>query len=450
MYDLIIIGAGPAGYSAAELAGKAGLSVLLAEKGRIGGVCLNEGCIPSKTILHSSKLFAAAKSSEKFGVRAADVSFDLTTVMARKQKIIDAMGNGIAFTLKKNNVVTIAGEAVIRGRTGIAFTVAVGDTAFETERLLICTGSEAVTPPVPGISQSFVYTNKEILSVSTIPSQLVVIGAGAIGLELATFFAEAGSDVCVVEMLPHICGALDKDIGTGLRRELEKKGIRFFLQSKVTAIGDHTITFDCNGKSETLNANVVLASIGRKPVISGFGLETIDVACDKGAIRTDTRGRTNVKGVWAAGDVNGNSMLAHTAYREARACVNDMLGKDDTVNYRAIPSVVYTHPEVATVGLTKEEAASLGVEVIETRLPMTFNGRYCAETDGERGVVKAVIDAKSKVILGIHMLGGHCSEMIFGAAAMIEKNLVVDDISNIVFPHPTVSEIIKDAIMIAQ
>jgi dihydrolipoamide dehydrogenase len=449
MHDLIVVGAGPAGYSAAEFAGKSGLSVVLAEKGRIGGVCLNEGCIPSKTILHSSNLFASAKSSEKFGVTVPDVRFDLATVMARKQKIIDAMANGIAFTLKKNNVATISGEATVRGKTSGGFAVAIGGADFEAKRLLICTGSESVVPPIPGIKQAFVLTNKEILSVSSLPSKLVVIGAGAIGLELATFFAEAGCEVSVVEMLPHVGGVLDKDIGMGLKRELEKKGIRFFLQSRVTAIGDHTVAFDSGAAPQTVEAEIVLASVGRKPVVSGLGLETLNVALEKGALKTDARGRTNVDGVWAAGDVNGASMLAHTAYREAQACINDMLGKEDAVNYRAIPSVVYTHPEVATAGLTKEEAASMGIEVVETRLPMTYNGRYCTETDGERGIVKAVIDAKSRAILGIHMLGGHCSEMIFGAAAMIERNMVVDDVSQIVFPHPTVSEIIKDVIMLA-
>jgi dihydrolipoamide dehydrogenase len=446
MFDLIIIGAGPAGYSAAERAGKAGLSTLLIEKESLGGVCLNEGCIPSKTLLHSSKLLATARSSEKFGVSATGVSFDLATVMARKQKIVDTMRNGISFTLKKNKIEALAGEAMIRGKADGVFTVSTGDTTYEAKRLLICTGSTAVLPPIPGIDRPLVHTNREILSVSSIPSQLAIIGAGAIGLEFATFFAEVGSTVSVIEMLPNIGGMLDKDIGTGLRRELEKKGIRFFMESKATEIGDGTVTFACDGKTQTLDAEIVLVSVGRKPVVSGFGIESIGVACERGSITTDVRGRTNVDGVWAAGDVNGVSMLAHTAYREAQACINDMLGRDDAVNYRAIPSVIYTHPEAASVGLTKEEAAAQGYEAVETRLPMTFNGRYTAETEGERGIIKAVTEAKSGQLLGMHMLGGHCSEMIFGAAAMIEQNLTADDVSKFVFPHPTVSEIIRDVL----
>jgi dihydrolipoamide dehydrogenase len=448
MHDLIVIGAGPAGYSAAEKAAKAGMTTLLIEKDRVGGVCLNEGCVPSKTLLHSSGLYEASRSSEKFGVTATGVRFDLAAVMSRKEKIVDTMRNGIAFTLKKCHVETMAGEAVIRGKSNGVFSVTAGGApAYEANRLLICTGSKAILPALPGIDRPCVFSNREILAVSSIPSRLAVIGAGAIGLEFATFFAEAGSAVSVIEMLPTIGGRLDKDIGSGLKRELERKGIRFFLQAKVTAIGDRAVAFDTDGKSQSLNADIVLVSVGRKPVVSGFGLESIQVACDKGAIATDARGRTNVEGVWAAGDVNGVSMLAHTAYREAQACINDMLGKDDAVNYRSIPSVIYTHPEVATVGLTKDEAAAEGYEVAEARLPMTFNARYCAETEGERGIAKAVVDAKTKQVLGVHMLGGHCSEMIHGAAAMIERGMDVEDISKIVFPHPTVSEIIKEVIL---
>jgi dihydrolipoamide dehydrogenase len=292
-----------------------------------------------------------------------------------------------------------------------------------------------------------VHTNREILEVSSVPSRLAVIGAGAIGLEFATFFADAGSEVSVIEMLPQIGGAIDKDIGAGLKRELEKKGVRFFMQAKATAIVDRAITFECEGTSRTLEADILLMSVGRKPVVSGFGLESLQVACDKGAVLTDERGRTSVEGVWAAGDVNGVSMLAHTAYREAQACVNDMLGKNDAVNYRAIPSVIYTHPEAAAVGLTKADAEAHGYEAVETRLPMTFNARYCAETEGEHGIIKAVIDTKTRRLLGLHMLGGDCSEMIFGAAAMIERGMTIDDVSTIVFPHPTVSEIIKDVML---
>ena len=445
MHDLIIIGGGPAGYVAAEHAGKSGLSVLLIEKGSLGGVCLNEGCIPSKTLLHCVKLFSAAKSSAAFGVTAERVSFDLGPVMARKQKTVETMRNGIASTLAKHKVEICAGSAAILGKSGGTFRVAAAGKEHEAARLLVCTGSEAVRLGVPGAQQDFVMTNREILSVSSIPSTIAVIGGGAIGLEFASFFAEAGSRVSVVEILPTIGGRLDKDIAGALKRELDKKGIVFYLQSKVTSIGDRSVTFESGGKSQTLPADIVLISVGRRPVIGGFGLETLGVMVEKGAIKTDLQGRTNVPGVWAAGDVNGISMLAHTAFREAKVCVHDMLGIRDAVNYDAIPSVIYTHPEAATVGLTKDEAAARGFAPVEGRLPLTFNGRYFAETDNERGTIRVVADAKSRRLLGVHLLGGNCSELIGGAAALIEQGLTLEDAAKIVFPHPTVSEIIGDA-----
>jgi dihydrolipoamide dehydrogenase len=446
MYDLIVIGGGPAGYYAAERAGKAKLSTLLVEKSQIGGVCLNEGCVPSKTMLHSAGLFVSAASSEKFGVRALDVHFDLATVMARKQKIVESLRSGIAFTLKKCNVETCAGPAVIKGKTGNGFKVSVLEKEFEAKRLLVCTGSEAIRLDLPGMKQEFVMTSREILSVSSIPPALAVIGAGAIGLEFAVFFAEAGSRVTVIEMLPQIGGAIDKDISRALQRELEKKGIVFHLQAKVVGAGDHSVTFESGGKTQTLASDIALVSVGRRPVVMGIGLETLGVAVEKGAIATDEKGRTTAGGVWAAGDVNGRSMLAHTAYREAQVCIDDMLGRDSRVNYRAIPSVIYTHPEAACVGLTKEEAIAEGFEAAEAKLPMGYNSRFTAETADGRGIAKAVIDAKTRKLLGVHMAGDHCSEIIFGAAAFIQCGMTVDDVSQFVFPHPTISEMLKDTI----
>jgi|WetSurMetagenome_2_1015567.scaffolds.fasta_scaffold00707_4 dihydrolipoamide dehydrogenase len=445
MYDLIIVGGGPAGHTAAEHAGKAGLSTLLIEKSDLGGVCLNEGCIPSKTLLHCVKLYSAAKSSASFGVNASGVTFDLGPVMARKRKVVETLRNGIASTLAKSKVETCGGTASILGKSGEAFKVAAAGKEYEAKRLLVCTGSEAVRLGVPGADRDFVLTNREILSVSSVPASIVIVGGGAIGLEFASFFAEAGSSVAVIEMLETIGGRLDRDIASALRRELEKKGIKFYMQSRVTEIGDHAVTFNDGAALRTLAADVVLMSVGRRPVTAGFGLETLGVAVERGAIKTDARCRTNVPGVWAAGDVNGVSMLAHTAFREGRVAVHDMLGLDDTVNYDAIPSVIYTHPEAATVGLTKDEAAARGFTPAEGRLPLTFNGRYLAEADAERGSIRVVADSKSRRLLGVHMVGGGCSELIWGAAAMLERGLTLEDVAAFVFPHPTVSEVIGDA-----
>jgi dihydrolipoamide dehydrogenase len=446
MYDLIVLGAGPAGYLAAERAGAAGLNTVLIEKGHLGGVCLNEGCIPSKTLLYSAKLYDQAKHSQSFGVAASNVTFDLSAVMARKERIIDTQRKGIASALKRHRIAVEAGEGTILQKQGQALRVQVNDRTFEGERLLVCAGSEAIRPPIPGGDQPFVYTNREILSVKSIPGSLVVVGGGVIGLEIATFFAEVGSRVTVVELLPAVGGPLDSEIAGILQKEMEKKGIAFKLQAKVSTIGDHAVTYDVNGVQESSAADIVLMSVGRRPVTGAIGLENIGVFVDKGAIRTDERGRTNVPGVWAAGDVNGVSMLAHTAYREAEVCVNDMLGKKDRMRYSSVPAVIYTHPEVATVGLTVAEAEKRGLAVVGAKLPLSYSGRYCAENEGGRGMCKVVVDKKYGTLLGVHMIGGLCSEMIFGAAAMVESELRVEDIKEIVFPHPTVSEIIKDTL----
>ena len=449
MHDLIILGGGPAGYTAAERAGAAGLSTVLIENSFIGGVCLNEGCIPSKTLLYSSKLYTQARASQAYGVNAANASLDLGAIMARKEKIIGNLQKGIAFSLKKNGVTFESGAGVILGRENGAFRVRVGEKIIEGSRLLVCTGSGAIRLPVPGADRPFVLTNREILSIDRIPKRLVIVGGGAIGLEFATFFVEAGSAVTVIELLPAIGGAIDPEIGQALKRELEKKGIAFRLDSRATSIGDHSVTFETAGQSETTGADVVLMSVGRRPAVNGIGLETIGVTVEKGGVRTDERGRTNVDGVWAAGDVNGVSMLAHTAYREAEACVNDMRGIDDAVNYDAIPWVIYTHPEVAGVGLTDTGAAKRGMDVATAKLPLSYNGRFLAENEGTRGLCKVVIDKQSRVLLGAHIIGGHCSEMIFGAAMMVEKKMTSGDIDRMVFPHPTVSEIIRDTVRLA-
>ena len=445
MFDLIVLGGGPAGYHGAERAAKAGFSTLLIEKSSLGGVCLNEGCIPSKTLLYSSKLFAAAKNSSAYGVTARDVAFDVQTVMTRKRKIIDMHCRGIAGGLKKCGVAIETGSGLILPKTE-SFNIAVGEKTFQGKRLLLCTGSEALRLPVPGADQPFVVTNREILSIDALPRDLVVVGAGAIGLELAVFFAETGSNVTVVELLPDIGGSVDKEIGQVLKRELEKANIRFLPQTRVTSFGDHAVNWESPAGTGTTAADSALMSVGRRSVTQGLGLESIGVTIEKKAIVTDEHGRTNVEGVWAAGDVNGRSMLAHTAYREADACIDDMLGRKSPVNYDAIAQVIYTHPEVAGVGLTAEEAGIRGFEVLVGKLPLSYNARYGAENEGGRGICKVVVDKQRRRLLGVHIIGGACSEMIFGAAMMIDRKMTVPEILAQVFPHPTVSEIIKDAV----
>jgi len=318
------------------------------------------------------------------------------------------------------------------------------------DRLLIATGSFPFVPPISGIKEGlekgYVLTNREILELDVIPTSLVVIGGGIVGLEMASYFNSAGSKVTVIEMLDHIGGNMDREISDILLNTYKKKGIEFELSSKVIEIKDGKVVYEKDGKLIENSAEKVLLSSGRRPNVEGFGLENIGVEVEKGSIKTDERLKTNVPEVYAAGDVNGKLMLAHTAYREAEVCINNIIGKRDLMRYEAIPSVVYTNPEVAWVGETEESVSQKGLDYEIVKLPMLYSGRFVAENDGFDGLCKILIDKKKKTILGCHMIGNYSSEIIYGVALMIEAQMRVDDIKELVFPHPTVSEIIREVI----
>lgn len=453
-YDLMVLGGGPAGYLAAERAAHAGLSVLLVEKRAVGGVCLNEGCIPSKALLYSAKILEQAQHAAAYGVRVPEgLAIDHPAVIARKDKVVRTLVAGVKAALKKNGVTLVSGEGIITGRTAEGYTVAANGESYVGKNLLIATGSVPILPPIPGLQDSvtrgYALTNREILSLTEIPKTLTVIGGGVIGLEMASYYAVAGSKVTVVEMLERVGGPLDTDIADALLVQLQKKGITFLLGAKVTAIGPDgadAVVYEKDGKTESLSGDKVLVSIGRRANTAGIGLETIGVETERGRIPTDDQGRTNRPGVYAAGDVNGVSMLAHTAYREAEVVVNHLLGKRDCMRYGAIPAVIYTQPEVACVGETSASAQKKGLAVETVKLPMTYSGRYLAENERGEGFIKLLVENGSRRILGIHLIGSYASEMIFGAALMLETELRVEDIRELVFPHPTVSEIIREAI----
>jgi len=451
MYDLLVLGGGPGGYMAAERAGGAGLSVLLIEKNKIGGVCLNEGCVPSKTLLNSAKIYDHACHGEKYGVTTENAKIDQEAVINRKNKVVKNLVNGIKFTLKNNKVTVKEGLGVILGRENGIISVAVGDEVFEAKNLVIATGSEAVVPPIPGvkegISDGTVLTNREILDLTVIPESLVVVGGGVIGLEMASYFNTVGSKVTVIEMLDHIAGPADRELSTLLQKNFTQKGITFNLNCKVTAVGNGQVTYTtADGQTQNAAATKTLLSIGRRAVSQGFGLEKIGVLVERGRIVTDAQGRTNVPGVYAVGDVNGVWMLAHAAYREAEVAVNTILGKKDNMRYQAMPSVLYTNPEMAFVGETEESCIEKGIKYEKTVLPMNFSGRYMAENEGGDGIIKILIDPDRQRLLGCHLLGTYASEIIVSAGMMIESEMRINDIKEIIFPHPTVSEIIREAI----
>ena len=450
MYDLIVIGGGPAGYLASERAGAAGLNTLLIEKRFIGGVCLNEGCVPSKALLYSAKLYDGAAHGDKYGITVENIKLDHAKVVARKRKVVDTLVGGIKAGLKAHKVTVVEGEAHIEKRTGSEFKVSVGDTVYEGARLLIACGSEAAMPPIPGVKENFekgfVLTNREILDLEVVPERLVVIGGGVIGLEMASYFNSAGSKVTVIEMMNKIAGPTDGDISKILQKNYEKKGITFLLGAKVVEVTDKGVKYDLGGKVELVEADKVLLSIGRRPSTAGLGLENIGVEMNRGAILTDEQGRTNVAGVFASGDCNGKMMLAHVAYRESEVAINTIMGKKDRMRYTAVPSVIYTNPEVAFVGLTEEQAKAEGMDVAVVNTTMKYSGRYVAENEGGDGICKLVIDKKNNRLVGVHMIGNYSSEIIISAVTMLETEMRIEDIKEIIFPHPTVCEIIREGL----
>lgn len=449
MYDVIVIGGGPGGYLAAERSAHAGLKTLLFEKRALGGVCLNEGCIPSKALLHSAKTYEHALHAANYGVTCNNVSIDQAAVITRKAKVVRTLVAGIRAKMKNAGVTVVMEEATINGQDARGFLVSAGGQTYTGTHLIIATGSSNVIPPLPGFKEnlgSFVLTNREVLELKEIPKHFVVIGGGVIGLEMACYYNAVGSRVTVVEMLDHIAGSTDREISTMLQKELKRKGITFLLGHKVQAVEPGTvIAEDPNGHTANIAADKVLLSIGRRANCDGIGLENIGVAYNRG-ITTDAMCRTNVPNVYAIGDVNGHHMLAHTAYREAEVAVNTILGKKDTMRYHANPSVIYTQPEIASVGKTEEECVEKGIDYEVAKLSMRYSGRFVAENEGADGLCKVIIDRKRRTVLGVHLLGTYSGEIIWGAAEMIEMQLRVTDARQIIFPHPTVSEIIREVL----
>ena len=448
MTDLLIIGGGPAGYVAAERAGHHGLSVTLFEKKALGGVCLNEGCIPTKTLLYSAKTYENALHADKYGVKTENVGYDYEKIISRKNKVVRKLVAGVKSKMTANQVTVIEGAATIVGRGQDGIEVSCNGDIYKGKNLLICTGSEAAVPPIPGLKEvgDVVVTNREILELKQQPKSLVVIGGGVIGMEFASFFNSLGTKVTIVEMLPEILGGLDFEISAMLRDIYAKKGIDFHLNAKVVQVDGHKVVFEKEGKTQTVEGEKILLSVGRRPVTQGFGLENLNVELNRGGIKTDEKMCTNVPGVFAAGDVTGFSLLAHTASREGEVVVNNLVGRRDRMRYNAIPGVVYTNPEVAGVGETEESAKAKGIAYKVAKLPMSYSGRFVAENEGGNGLCKVLVGEKYGEVIGVHLLGNPSSEIIYGACMAIEQEMTVKELQEVVFPHPTVSEIIKETI----
>lgn len=444
-FDLAIIGAGPGGYVAAQRAAAQGLKTVLFEERELGGVCLNEGCIPTKTLLYSAKLYEHASGSEKYGVSVEGASLDFSKVMARKDKVTKKLTGAIRVSLRNLGVEVVKGRARILGGSDGDFRLEAAGQEYNAGKILLCTGSSTFIPPIPGLELGGpVITSREALSLDKVPQDLVIIGGGVIGMEFASFFNSIGTRVTVIEMLPEILGVLDDEISAMLRAAYSAKGIVFHLGCKVSAVEGNTVVFlSPEGEEQRVSAEKILVSVGRRANTEGLGLETVGVEVSRG-VKTDAHMRTNVPGIYAAGDVNGVSMLAHTASREGEVAVNHILGIPDEMSYKAVPGVVYTNPEVAGVGLTESAALKEGLDIKVLKLPMAYSGRWVAENERGSGLCKLVCDKTSGEVLGVHMMGNPVSEIISAACLAVERGMSAEDLRRTIFPHPSVSEILKE------
>jgi dihydrolipoamide dehydrogenase len=465
-YDVIILGGGPGGYLAAERLAHAGKKVLLVEKEKLGGVCLNVGCIPTKTLLNSAKQYIHSKEAAKFGIDATGLSYDWGRMQAWKTEVVDKLVGAIALTEKKLGVEVVQAEGRFLGPGRVE----VGGTVHEAGSVILATGSSPVMPPIPGARDNpKVVDSTGLLSAPAVPGRLCVIGGGVIGIEFAGLFAALGSKVEIVEMMDEIVPFMDKEQAPLLRRAM--KDVAFRLGCKVERIEGGKVVY--RGKDgveaspfDGAEADLVLMAVGRRPNLENWGAKESGLDFTPKGVMVDDRMRTNLPGVWAVGDLTGRSLLAHSAYRMAEVATADILSiqgahgdaagassaaaqasAGNRMRYDAIPWVVYGMPEAAGVGLTEEEAKRRGIEIRKASLPLRVSGRFVAENGfAAPGSVKVIAEAASGRILGVHILGAYASEIIWGASALIEQELRVVDVQQLVFPHPTVSEAIREAV----
>lgn len=445
-YDIAIIGGGPAGYTAAERAGANGLRAVLFEKKAMGGVCLNEGCIPTKALLYSAKILDSIKSAPKYGVSVDSApTFDMEKMINRKNKTVQKLTGGVRMTVNSYGVTIIDKEAVIEGEGENGFRIYCDGDVYEATYLMVCTGSDTVIPPIKGLSDIDYWTSREALDSTVLPSSLAIIGGGVIGMEFASFFNSMGVRIRVIEMMPEILGVMDKETSAMLRGDYTKKGINFYLNTKVTEVSDKGVTVEKDGKSSFIEADRILVSVGRKANITQVGLDKLNIELHRNGVVVDEHMLTSHPRVYACGDITGYSLLAHTAIREAEVAVNHILGIDDPMNYNCVPGVVYTNPELAGVGKTEEELMAKGIYYRVQKLPMIYSGRFVAENELGNGLCKLIIDHNDRII-GCHMLGNPASEIIVVAGIAIQRGYTVDEFRKSVFPHPTVGEIYHETL----
>jgi dihydrolipoamide dehydrogenase len=454
-FDVVVIGGGPGGYNCVIRLGQLGLSTACVDsRGSFGGTCLNVGCIPSKALLHTSELYDHARGHfSKMGIVAKELSVDLKSMMAHKDKVVGEMTKGVEFLFRKNKVEAIVGTAKITAPGKVSVTTKTGSRALSAKHIVIATGSEVTPLPGVTIDEEKIVSSTGALSLPEVPKKLLIVGAGVIGLELGSVWRRLGAQVQVVEFLDRIVPGIDSEVAKQFQRLLERQGFAFKLSSKVVRMEKKGTGFAvavepaAGGTRESFEADVILVAIGRRAFTDGLGLDEVGVKRDaRGRVITDKHFATNVRGIWAIGDVREGAMLAHKAEDEAVAVAEIIAGKAGHVNYDAIPSVIYTYPEVAVVGKSEDEAKAAGIAIKVGKFPFTANARAKSNLTTE-GFVKVVADAKTDRVLGVHMIGPDVGNMIGEAALAIEFSASSEDIARTSHAHPTLTEAIRQAAM---
>ncbi len=445
-YDLIVIGAGPGGYVSAIYAAQSGLKTAIIEKNhRLGGTCLNIGCIPTKVLIESAKYLKKIKFMKELGIEVKEFSFSIEKAMKRKDRIVNKLTKGVEFLMEKNNIEVIKGEASFIDNAIIK----VQGEEIEFENCIIATGSKPAELPHITLDGEFVISSTEALSLNPLPESIAIIGGGVIGVEFATIFSSFGVKTTILELMPQLIPGMDRDSADILKSELKKQKIKVFTDAKVKGAKNGKVLFEQNGEENEIEVDKVLLAVGRKPYTSGLGLHNTDIVLEKGHIRVSENLETDVKGVYAIGDVIDTPKLAHLASREGIKAVNHILGIEDKDDiYLSCPAVVYSSPEIAYVGLSLEDARQRGIEAEEAVFPLSANGKAYIEGI-KNGFVKVVYNKNSEKLLGVHIVSPNASELISECAVAISKKMRVEELSRVIHPHPTVSESLMEAFHLA-
>jgi dihydrolipoamide dehydrogenase len=450
LYDVGIIGSGPGGYVAAIKASQLGLRVALIEKySKLGGSCLHWCCIPTKALLFNAEIYEKAVNAKEFGILCQDISLDFRLVKARKEKIIKKLSMGIEFLMKKNKITVLKGKATLIDRQKIQVE---GDNPAEVHarNILVATGSNATLLPGLDLDGQYIFTNREMLELDSVPKSLLIVGAGAVGIEFASIFSRFGTSVTIVEMMPRILPAEDAEVSDELRKILTRKRIKLLTGTRLENIfirdgNVHAETAGANGERQAIVAEKALIAVGRRPVSEDIGLERLHVATSKGYILVNEKMESNIPGIFAIGDVIPTQQLAHVASREGIVAVSHMAGqKTEPLNYGLVPNCTYCSPEVASIGLTESAARERGFDVVTSKFPFAAIGKPAILGEPE-GFVKLVCENRHKQVLGIHMIGPHVTEMIGEGGSLIGLEATAGDIANLIHAHPTVSEGIMEA-----